>query len=145
MHDGDFVGTWRLASFEGRSSDGTVTYPLGSDACGFIMYAADGYMSVMISSADRPRFGTADIFAGSKEQRAAAAQSFISYAGRYEVRGEWVRHSVQTSLFPDWVGSAQDRRYTFEGNRLTLSTQPMALGGRQLTAVLVWEKVTSSS
>src|SRR5437588_12247004 len=108
MRETDFVGTWRLVSFAGRLSDGTVTYPLGSDACGFIMYAADGYVSVVIWAADRARFGTPDLFAGSEEQRAEAARSFISYAGRYEVRGEWIRHSVEARLFPDWAGSAQD-------------------------------------
>ena len=145
MHERDFVGTWRLVSMEGRSSDDTVTYPLGADARGFLIYTADGYMSVVISRAARTRFGTSDILAGSQEHLAEAAESYISYAGRFQVQGEWVRHSVEVSLFPDWAGTTQNRRYAFEGQRLTLSTDPFLLGGERRTAVLAWERVPGSS
>jgi Lipocalin-like domain len=141
MLEADFVGTWRLVSMEGRLSDGTVTYPLGADAHGFIMYAADGYMSVAISAAERPRLGTSDLLAGSDEQLAAAARTFISYAGRYSVEGELVRHAVDVSLFPDWAGGIQERRFRFEGHTLELSTDPIPWGGKERTAVLVWERI----
>ncbi len=141
----DFVGTWRLVSMEAHSFDGKVTYPLGEDARGFIMYSIDGYMSVVVFRADRAHLGTPDLLAGSEEQLAAAARSYISYAGRYEVQGERVRHSVEASLFPDWEGSTQERLYEFEGQRLTLRTESMPLGGKQLTAVLVWERVTGGT
>jgi hypothetical protein len=49
--------------------------------------------------------------------------------------------SVEASLFPDWVGTTQERLYDFDGDRLTLSTDPIPLGGRQLRAVLIWERV----
>jgi hypothetical protein len=141
MREDDFVGTWRLVSMEGRSSDGTVAYPLGEDARGFIMYTPDRYMSVVISQAERTRLGTSDLLAGSQEQMAEAARSYISYAGRYEVHGEWIRHLVEASLFPDWTGTTQSRRYSFKGHRLTLSTDPILWGGQQRTAVLAWERI----
>ena len=141
MQEADFVGTWRLISMEGRLSDGTVTYPLGADTRGYIMYAPDGYVSVVISGNTRPSLGTSDLLAGSDEQLAAAARTFISYAGRYSVDGELVRHAVDISLFPDWAGGIQERHYRFEGNRLTLSTDPILWGGKERTAVLVWERV----
>lgn len=145
MTEQDFVGTWCLVSMEARSSDGEVTYPLGEDAGGFIMYSPDGYMSVVLFSAGRERLGTSDIQAGNEAQLADAARTYISYAGRYEVRGERVLHSVEASLFPDWVGSTQERLHKFEGQRLTLSTDPMPLGGKQVRAVLVWERVTKGA
>jgi hypothetical protein len=41
------IGTWRLVSWENRSvEDGEVSYPLGKDASGYIMYNQDGYMFV---------------------------------------------------------------------------------------------------
>jgi hypothetical protein len=144
VRESDFVGTWRLVSFEARSSGGSIAYPLGADACGFIMYSADGYVSVLLSRAGRTLFGTPDIFAGSETQLATAARAVISYAGRFEVQGEWVRHSVDVSLFPDWAGSTQQRRYAFEGQRLTLSTDPVLLEGEHRTAVLIWERVLES-
>ena len=141
MSKQDFVGTWRLISWEAHSSDGKVTYPFGEDADGFIMYALDEHMSVVIFRAEREPFGTSDVLAGSEKQLAAAARSYISYAGRFEVQGERVRHFVEASLFPDWVGSTQARLYEFEGDRLMLSTDLMPLGGEQMRAVLTWERV----
>jgi hypothetical protein len=142
VNEQDFVGTWRLVSWEARTSDGNVTHPFGEDACGFIMYSPDGYVSVVIFRADRELFGTPDILAGREEQLAAAARSYISYAGRFEVLGGRVCHFVEASLFPDWVGGTQERLYEFDGDRLTLSTDPMLLGGEQVRAMLVWERVT---
>ncbi|MBJ9925962.1 lipocalin-like domain-containing protein, partial [Burkholderia cenocepacia] len=46
------VGAWRLVSYEIRPRDGgTVTYPLGRDARGWILYTPDGYMSAQLMAA----------------------------------------------------------------------------------------------
>ncbi|MSQ14771.1 MAG: hypothetical protein EXR50_02780 [Dehalococcoidia bacterium] len=50
-----FVGTWKLVSYE-HYSNGVVTYPLGENAYGLIMYDAFGSMAVQISSSDRAPF-----------------------------------------------------------------------------------------
>ena len=141
MSEKDFVGTWRLASMEARTSNGQVNYPLGQDAGGFIMYAADGYMSAVLYKANREKFGTRDIMAGTEAQLANAARTYVSYVARYEVKGDRVHHHVDASFFPDWVGTTQERIYKFEGDRLTLSTDPIPLGGVQMTVVLIWERV----
>lgn len=109
------------------------------------MYSADGCVSVAIQAAARARFGTRDLLAGSEAQLAEAASTYISYAGRYTVRGARVFHFVEVSLFPDWIGSTQERLFSFEGHRLTLSTDPIPLGGQSVTAVLIWERVDTST
>ena len=43
------IGTWRLTSWETRSVDGEISYPLGKNAVGYIMYNEDGYMFVAIT------------------------------------------------------------------------------------------------
>jgi Lipocalin-like domain len=48
---------------------------------------------------------------------------------------------VELSLFPNWVGSDQERLVELRGNRLRLSTRPVLLGGVQQTAHLIWERV----
>lgn len=141
MSQSDFVGTWRLVSMEARASTGQVNYPLGTDAGGFIMYSGDGYMSAVLHKADRERFGTRDIMSGTEAQLANASRTYVSYVGKYEVRGDRVHHMVEASLFPDWVGTTQERIFEFDGNRLTLSTDPIPLGGVQMTVVLIWERV----
>lgn len=108
-----------------------------------LLYAPEGYMSVVLYRANRERFGTPDIMAGTEAQLANAARSYASYAGRYEVHGDRVHHHVEASLFPDWVGTTQERIYHFEGPRLTLSTAPIPLGGAELRVLLIWERVQS--
>lgn len=46
MAPNPLIGTWRLASWENRSVDGQISYPLGEDAVGYIMYNQSGYMFV---------------------------------------------------------------------------------------------------
>ena len=43
---------------------------------------------------------------GTDDERARAFATFIAYGGRYEVTGDTVTHHVETSLFPNWVGTA---------------------------------------
>ena len=139
------LGTWRLVSWENRSvGDGEVSHPLGKDAVGYIMYGPDGYMSVAIMRPDRARFAAGDLLGGTIEERARAAETYVSYCGRYEFRGDTVVHRVELSLFPDWVGIEQERLVEVEGDRLTLSTRPILLGGVQRTAHLIWERARTS-
>jgi Lipocalin-like domain len=142
MESDTLVGTWRLVSWENRSVvGGEVSYPLGKDAVGYIMYGHDGYMSVAIMRPDRARFAAEDLLGGGAEERAQAAGTYVSYCGRYEFRGDTVVHRVELSLFPNWIGVEQERLVEIAGDRLILSTRPILLGGLQRTAHLVWERV----
>ena len=135
------IGTWRLISWENRStSDGKVSYPLGEDATGYIMYNKDGYMFVAIMAPHRLKFATDDLLSATKEEEAQAEESYVSYCGRYEFLGERVVHRVELSLFPNWVGGDQERLVDLRGNRLTLSTRPLLLRGIQQSAHLIWER-----
>jgi hypothetical protein len=51
-HDA-LVGAWRLVSWENQAADGQVTYPMGPDPNGYVLYAADGRFSVTISRRGR--------------------------------------------------------------------------------------------
>jgi Lipocalin-like domain len=136
------VGTWRLISWENRSVvDGRVSYPLGEDAVGYIMYNEDGYMFVAIMGSNRPQFAAADLLSGTLEEEAQAEETYVSYCGRYEFKGDTVIHYVELSLFPNWVGVEQERLVEVKGNRLTLSTRPILLGGIRQSAHLIWERV----
>jgi Lipocalin-like domain len=78
------VGTWRRVSWENRAADGRVSHPLGEDPIGFILYTEDGYMAVAIMRSGRAPFAADDLLAGSSEEKARAAETFVSYVGRYE-------------------------------------------------------------
>lgn len=118
MSSNPLVGSWRLVSWENRSADGTVTYPLGRHAVGLIIYTADGYMSVAIMCADRGPFAAGDLLRGTSEEKARAAETYVSYCGRYEFRGDSVIHHVELSLFPNWSGVDQERLVEVTGDRL---------------------------
>jgi hypothetical protein len=135
------VGVWRLISWENRSSDGAVSYLLGQDALGYIMYDHDGYMFVAIARRDRAKFAAGDLLRASTQEKAHAAETYISYCGRYDFYGDTVVHHVDLSLFPNWVDVDQERQVEVSGDRMTLSTRPMLLGGVQRRAHLIWERV----
>jgi hypothetical protein len=145
MDADDFVGTWRLVSWELRDAAGTTSYPFGRQALGYLLYTRDGYMSVTLMRADRPRFAAADILGGALSEQAGAAATYIAYAGPYRVWAETVVHHVEVSLFPNWIGTEQERYYAFAGDRLTLSTAPLLVAGHEQRAYLVWERVAGSA
>jgi hypothetical protein len=69
-----------------------------------------------------------DLDATTPEQRAAAALGVVAYAGRFEVTGEEVRHSIFTAVNPNRVGDTQVRRITLAGDDLTLTSPPDSQG-----------------
>ncbi len=133
------VGGWRLVSWENRAADGRVTYLMGRDALGYLLYTSDGRFSVTISRRRRAPFAADDLLGGSTGEKAVAAEGFIAYAGRYTFDGERVVHHVELSLFPNWVGTDQERVVELSEDRLTLSAGPLLLAGERQVARLVWE------
>jgi hypothetical protein len=137
------VGVWRLISWENRAADGEVTYPMGVDALGYLIYTADGRFAVMISRQDRPSFAGSDLLGGTTEEKTRAVEGFVAYGGRYIFHGDRVVHHVELSLFPNWVGTDQKRVAEFSEGRMTLSVGPLLLGGKHQVARLVWERIDS--
>jgi hypothetical protein len=145
VHAADaLVGAWRLVSWENRAADGQVTYPMGPDALGSLLYTADGRFSVTISRVGRAPFAAGDLLGGGTEEKARAVEGFVAYAGRYSFQGDRVIHHVELSLFPNWVGSDQERWVELAGDRLTLSASPLLLAGKWQVPRLVWERVDPS-
>ena len=140
MAENSFIGAWRLESFEFRSANGQVSYPYGQDVHGYIMYAQDGYMSVAFMRAGRPHFNSEDFLTGSIEEKVLAFDTYFSYCGKYELRGDKVIHHIEVSLFPNWTGKDQERFYRFDGDRLILSTPPLLAQGIEQTGHLIWKR-----
>jgi hypothetical protein len=68
-------------------------------------------------------------------------EGFVAYAGRYSFHGDRVVHHVELSLFPNWVGSDQQRWVELNGDRLTLSARPLLLAGQLQLPRLIWKRV----
>ncbi len=95
-------------------------------------------MTVTLVGADRESLSTDDVLGGSEAERAEAYSSYIAYCGTYEVEGNVVIHRVQMSLFPNWVGSAQERYFELSGDELVLRSVPVEVGGRLVVSELRW-------
>jgi len=143
MGKDEFVGTWKLVSFEMRRSDGQTVYPFTKNIVGVLNYDAGGNMSAQLMRPDRPAFAANDHMKGTSEEIKAAFEGYISYFGTYEVNKEkgTVTHHVKGSLLPNWVGSDQVRFFELSGNRLTLRTPPIQAGGITVTSLLIWERI----
>ena len=82
MGDNQIVGTWRLMSYTCADKNGKIDYPLGPNTRGYIMYTADGYMSVSMSAGDRPNRASDDLVGGTDEEKITEAETFYSPVGR---------------------------------------------------------------
>jgi hypothetical protein len=90
-------------------------------------------MSVTFMSVGRPNFKSKDLRGGSIEEKVGAADTYFSYCGKYEIRGEKVVHHIEASLYPNWTGEDQERFYTFDGDQLILSTPPLPIQDMEQT------------
>jgi hypothetical protein len=139
------VGTWRLVSFELRSADGKVHYPFGEKVSGHIIYSEDGFMSVTMSAANRPRCAAKDLRLATMEEKSAAINTYVSYSGRYEIQGDRVLHHVEVSLFPNWVGITHERLVELNDGKLSLTMPPISILGVDHTGRMVWERVRTAA
>jgi hypothetical protein len=139
-HRSPLIGTWRLESWVSLVGDGTEALPMGPSPEGLLAYAPDGTMLTAFGQAERALFGTDDVTGGTADERSAAFESFIAYGGRYELDGSTVIHTVEVSLFPNWIGTTQRRHWEVDeaGDRLTLVSPPISVGGQTRSQRLVW-------
>ena len=140
MNSTALVGTWTLESWEVVDESGAVDHPFGRKPVGYIMYDPEGYVSVAIMPPGRKPFGAPDILGGTPDEKWAAIETYISYCGRYEVKGDRVYHHIKVSLFPNWTGVTQERIVSLQGDTLRISTPPLLIKGKVQTAHLVWKK-----
>jgi hypothetical protein len=138
----DLVGTWRLQSWTATGDDG-VEHPMGDPPEGVLVYTPDGTMITTIGRAGRTPIDGGDMLAGPDPQRLDAFTSFIAYSGSFGVDGDDVIHDVTMSLFPNWIGTRQQRHVDLsdDGHALELSTDPFILRGRLSVQRLRWVRV----
>ncbi len=138
-------GTWRLLSFGKRfTASGEKIDSFGKRPRGFLSYARDGRMSAIIASDGRPRHApTAEL---SYAQRAELFDTIYAYGGTFSFNGNTVTHHVDISWNESWNGTDQVRRVKLEGDKLYISTEPVADegDGRQFVWELIWERVPSA-
>jgi hypothetical protein len=136
--DSPFIGTWLLVSQHSCYSDGRQEPSRGENPAGILMYDRAGNMAVHLMRTDARAGDHTDL-----SSLETAMQGFLAYFGRYEVDEEQqiVRHHITGASYPAYRGTTQIRRYTFDGDTLTLEAQSPFDAS---TRVLVWRRAASS-
>lgn len=137
----EFVGTWKLKSYEVRWDSGKVSYPFGEKPEGRLTYTEEGFVAVNIMATSRRNFEARELKMGTAEEKVAAAETYISYSGRCGLDGDKIRHHVDVCLFPNWVGKDQVRIYDLQGDTLALKTIPDPRDEQGRQGYLIWERI----
>jgi len=139
----DLIGTWRLVSYEARTSSGEPRYPLGPHALGQLSYDAGANMSAHVMRTDRPTFASNDPGSGTDAEVRSAFEGHMSYFGTYTVdpAARTVIHHVRGASYPNWIGHDQIRYYRIDGPHLVLSAPPILDGGEALEYILTWKRM----
>lgn len=127
----DVVGSWKLVEYVVTDITGTVSRPLGERPLGLLLYSADGWMAVQMTS--RGHRGAA----GPARQQ----PTVVAYSGRYVLRGGKVLHRPVVSTVPAWVGTVLERDARLEGRRLILETPARRSGAKTIRARLTWTRI----
>lgn len=136
------IGSWRLVAHKQESLDtGEISFPRGNNPHGFITYTPDGRFHVLNVPGDRikPK-GVAPTDA----EALALFKGLTSYAGRFTLRdGGNVTHHVEISWNETWTGTDQERRFTIDGDTLTIVNGPLfsPWDGKRIMATMTYERV----
>ncbi|RLC54765.1 MAG: hypothetical protein DRI30_08650 [Chloroflexi bacterium] len=136
------VGSWRLISAEGHSTDGSITYDWGREPLGRVMFDDGGRMSIHLVHPSRAPVASADFLRPTPEELKESWDGYFGYFGSYSVdegAGVLTCH-VEGAAYPNYIDSDQRRFFILEGDRLTLRTPPERAGDEDITYVIVWER-----
>ena len=139
-----FLGAWKLVSFESRLADGSVRLPFGKAPVGIAIFSPDGHVAAQLMRPDRPRFASDEQNTGTAEEIRQAFSNCVAYFGKCEIdeaTRTLVTH-VEGSMYPNWIGGDQTRTYAFRDGRLSLSPPPRIVRGQTVTSELIWERLT---
>jgi hypothetical protein len=134
------VGSWRLISWRRINERGEVSFPLGENAIGLLIYSADGSMAVQMTANNRPLLTTSDPLNGDAKELAKAYSTCLAYFGAYEVDRDFVTHKVSQSLYPNWSNTTQKRPYNCDGKTLILLTPPSESANGTVFNEMSWER-----
>jgi hypothetical protein len=111
------IGTWKFL-FVNITGDPTAN-PYGDYPLGRIIFNSDGYMSTVITRADRAHLPNGTTWTNANDSIVAdVVRPVTAYSGPYKIvyEGDLVfsHVAVQVSVNPEWIGTDQVRRVMFE-------------------------------
>lgn len=135
----EFVGAWRLVSFEERTPGGEILHPYGERPVGLLVYDESGQMSVQVMRKDRAPLSSESFKDAAPDELRSALDGFTAFFGRYEINEDArvIIHHVEGHVLPNSVGKSLKRRFEFSGNRLVL----MPAENKRV----VWERINAQA
>lgn len=128
----DLIGAWSLqSSINYRDGVGTATF--GQPPAGQIQYSADGRMGAFLMD---------PAWAERGEGEASSFTDFFSYAGRWELSGDQVKHFIEFASVPTKVGTDFVRTVNvLSADTIELTTAPeTSKSGAVYVTKLVWRR-----
>ncbi|HEY1654352.1 MAG TPA: lipocalin-like domain-containing protein [Candidatus Tumulicola sp.] len=125
----DLIGAWRLETFVIESAGNVEKPRFGPNPVGYLIYTASGRMSATLMAAHRQKLAAPNGASSTNAELTGSLGEFLSYAGRYEIRGDHVFHHVEVSVFTNLVGTTLERRFDLSGGVLTIRTLPPEIWG----------------
>ena len=107
----DLIGTWRVTSFTRWNKEGAASQPLGPHPMGYAVFDATGHAFIQLGRG--PNDG------GFPDE---IAKSVMVYFGPYEVRGDTLKVTVESSNMADYLGSVQERQFEISGDAMKIGT-----------------------
>jgi hypothetical protein len=144
LEPSDLYGTWRLVSATSTIvATGEKANVWGTDPKGFLSYAPDGRMSVIVTFGARPK--PVDLSKVTDQERVQLYRTLLSYGGTFSIDGSVVTHHLDISSNESWTGTNQVRYAKLEGETLVIATpaQPRSADGIVSVGELRWVRVQS--
>ena len=135
------IGTWKLVSWVYQNEEDEKIDFFGPNPIGILMYEKSGYMNAQLMRSDRSNFVSANGAEGTPQEYASAFSGYAAYFGKFEEKEPGtLTHTVEGSLFPNWVGHDEIRYGKLEGNTLVLSA-PGIINGEKIMFYVTWKRV----
>jgi hypothetical protein len=135
-----FIGMWRLVSWEQRLADGTTRQ--APNSVGYIVYTDVGRMCYVGMNPNRPKWKS---LTPTESEALSGIVGMGAYCALVELhaREGFVLHHVDIERVPNNVGIVRKRWFTFDGiNRLTLKVDARELIPPIVESTLTWERIT---
>jgi hypothetical protein len=136
----ELVGTYRLIYGGIERPDGTVEYPYGEDAVGYLVYLDNDRVSWHIMAANRQPFSDPDLLGGTPEENNEAFRTSNGYFGKYRIEGDVIRYDIEVAQVPNMVGAGHSYA-RIEGDELRITSRRMQIGGEEAQTKFVWKRV----
>ena len=135
-----FLGMWKLVSWEQRVADGTTRQ--AANSVGYIVYTDVGRMCYVGMNPNRPKWKS---LTPTEPEALTGIVGLGAYCAAVELHaGEgYVVHHLDIERVPNNVGIARKRWFRFDSaNRLTLRIDTPELIPPVVESTLTWERIT---